>query len=65
MNPLNILLIIIVLILVWDGYLQYKGGDENTISVRLMRISKQYIVIPFLAGFLSGHLFFGNIGACP
>lgn len=65
MSPLVILGIIVALILVWDGYLQIKGGEANTISVRLMKASKQYTVIPFLVGVLCGHLFWANIGACP
>lgn len=65
MNPLVILLLIVVGILVWDGYLQIKGDDENTISVRLMRASKKYLVIPFLVGVLCGHLFWFNQGGCP
>lgn len=64
MNPLLVLVTIVVLILIYDAYLQLSGGEVNTISVRFYIAARKYPIIPFIAGYLLGHLTWGNIGVC-
>lgn len=38
----------------------FQKKTENTVSQVLLRLSKQYPIIPFLFGVLAGHLFWLN-----
>jgi hypothetical protein len=49
--------------LAYDAYALYKGGVENTISVRIIRWSKLYPILPFMMGILMGH-FFWQLDLC-
>jgi hypothetical protein len=40
-------------------------GEGKTISYQLSKYSMQWPVIPFVLGFLMGHLFFPNHAFCP
>lgn len=60
----DIILILIGLIAIADTILAMHG-EETTISWRLGKLSQKWPVIPFLLGFLAGHLFFPNHALCP
>lgn len=47
---------IVVLALVVDGILAYKYGEQGTISWQYVNLSHQWPIIPFLTGYLAGHL---------
>ncbi len=52
---------VLVIALVYDGYVVLKSGVEPTISWQLYSRSKEFPIISFGFGFLMGHLFFPQI----
>ncbi len=61
-KPLLVLAIVTAAVLIYDGYLQATGGDAATISIAFMQSAKAYPVLPFLVGYLMGHLTWYNAG---
>jgi type III secretory pathway component EscT len=49
--------IIAIAIAVFDFWIIWKKGKQESISAHLIRLSHKYPSIPFLLGFLCGHLF--------
>jgi hypothetical protein len=49
--------ILVVAITVFDFYIIAKKGKEESISAHLIRLSHKHPSIPFLIGFVCGHLF--------
>jgi hypothetical protein len=47
-----------------DAWLFYFQGEPGTISYRVALWAVRWPVIPFLIGFLAGHLFWPNRGYC-
>jgi hypothetical protein len=47
----------IVAITVFDVYIIYKKGTKESISAHIIRASHKHPSIPFLMGFIAGHLF--------
>jgi predicted permease len=56
---LTILFIFIVVaaIAIFDVWVIIKKGKQESISAHIIRLSRQYPSIPFLIGFVCGHLF--------
>lgn len=54
------MVIIAAVITVFDVWTLSTQGYETTISWQTLVISKQWPVVPFLLGFLAGHLVFPN-----
>lgn len=48
---------LVVIIAVFDVYIIAKKGKEESISAHLIRASHKFPSIPFLIGFVCGHLF--------
>lgn len=58
MNATVIFIAVIVLaIAIFDFWVIAKKGKQESISAYIIRWSKQYPSIPFLLGFVCGHLF--------
>lgn len=51
-----ILGIIAVVVLVWDVLLYFDPIPDNTVSKAVREASKKWLIIPFLAGVVCGHL---------
>jgi hypothetical protein len=51
---------IVLAIAIYDIYVLWKDGVKSTISVRILNWSIKYPVIPFVFGFVMGHLFWSN-----
>ena len=51
------LIFIAFTIAIWDAFLIYKGHTQSTFSVVLYESARKWPVIPFVAGFLCGHIF--------
>lgn len=51
------ILSVVVIALVYDVYALTSSGAEATISSRIIVLSRDYLIIPFLFGMLMGHLF--------
>lgn len=49
--------IVVVAIAVFDVWIIAKKGKQESISAHIIRLSHQYPSIPFLVGFVAGHLF--------
>jgi TctA family transporter len=49
--------LIIAAIAIFDVWVIIKKGKQQSISAYIIRWSKQYPSIPFLIGFVAGHLF--------
>lgn len=47
----------LILLILWDLYAVYVGGDEATISNLILVGTYRYPFVSFLAGFICGHLF--------
>lgn len=62
---LGIVLGLGILLGIYDLVLLASEGSQATISAQLYTVSKKYPVIPFLFGFLMGHLFFVQHGVVP
>lgn len=46
----------IVIAIVFDLIVLLVKGSDNTISAVVFNLSKQYPIIPFVAGVIAGHL---------
>ena len=51
------MLFLVVFIAAYDFYIIYKKGKKESISAWIIRLSHKYPSIPFLLGFVCGHLF--------
>lgn len=51
------ILIMVVVIAIYDGIAIFQGGREGSISHWLIIKSYDFPIIPFIAGFICGHLF--------
>jgi hypothetical protein len=51
------ILAMVVSIVVFDFYIITDEGPQASISAYIIRWSKEYASIPFLLGFVCGHLF--------
>lgn len=51
------ILFLVVIITVFDVYIIAKKGTKESISAHLIRLSHKHPSIPFLIGFVAGHLF--------
>lgn len=51
------LIILVVLVASFDVFVIAKKGKQESISAHIIRYSHKYPSIPFLLGFLCGHLF--------
>jgi hypothetical protein len=49
--------IIVASIAIFDVWIIMKKGKQESISAHIIRASHKYPSIPFLAGFVCGHLF--------
>lgn len=49
--------VIVFAIAVFDIYIIYKKGKYESISAHIIRASHKHPSIPFLLGFVAGHLF--------
>jgi hypothetical protein len=52
-----IILAVIAGLVGWDVWAMLHAGPSATISDVVLGTSRQYLAIPFAAGFLCGHLF--------
>lgn len=52
-----ILIVLLASILAYDVVAVLIGGTKWTISFNIYAASKQYPIIPFVAGVVAGHLF--------
>ena len=52
-----VIAIVVVVIAVFDFYIICKKGKKESISAYIIRWSHKYPSIPFLLGFVCGHLF--------
>ena len=57
------ILIVIALLLILEGWAIMNKTPSDTISETVWRASFKYPFIPFLVGFLMGHLFFPSTTA--
>lgn len=48
---------IIAVVVLWDGFLMFKGETRATFSVVLYDSAREFPVVSFVAGFLCGHVF--------
>lgn len=53
----GLIIVVIILLVIYDFIAFLTGGTEATISVVIIRWSREYPAIPFAVGFLMGHLF--------
>ena len=53
-----ILLVTLAILLLYDAVAVYWFGYPGTISIVVYEASKNWPIIPFLAGIVCGHLFF-------
>jgi type III secretory pathway component EscT len=51
------ILTLVVAIAVFDVYIIFKKGKYESISAHIIRASHRHPSIPFLIGFVAGHLF--------
>lgn len=51
------ILFMVVSITVFDFYIVFAEGAQESISAYIIRWSKEFPSIPFLIGFVCGHLF--------
>lgn len=51
------LLIVIPLAILFDAYLIFDGGTEDSLSYQIIEWSYDYPAFTFLVGFTMGHLF--------
>jgi len=49
----------------WDVFAYLRGGNESTISRVVLESSRDWPIIPLLAGIVVGHLFFPQTPAKP
>ena len=53
---------IVAVVAAWDVYVIYQGQQEATFSIVLYESSRRWPVIPFVLGFLCGHVFWQIYG---
>jgi len=53
---------IVAVVAAWDVYVIYQGQQEATFSVVIYESSRRWPVIPFVLGFLCGHIFWQIYG---
>ncbi len=51
----------IIVLVVYDIFILLDKGVDQTISSVLLKISKNYPIIPFALGIVFGHIFWPNI----
>jgi len=54
---LLVILLIVAFIIIYDFVIIYNRGKYESISAWIIRLSRKYPSIPFLVGFVCGHLF--------
>lgn len=54
---LGFILFMVASIVIFDFYIIFKKGKLESISAWLIRLAYRYPSIPFLLGFVCGHLF--------
>ncbi len=54
---MGVLSVFAVGLIVYDVWTVLKRGSSTTISVQLYEFSKNYPMVPFLIGFVMGHIF--------
>lgn len=59
-----VIIFFVVFALALDGWGAYKAGQPVTASFRIAVWSRKWPLIPFLIGFVAGHLVWGNVGFC-
>ena len=57
-----LIVFIVLLVTLWDFYVIYQGQVPATFSVVIYESSKRWPVIPFVLGFLCGHIFWQIYG---
>ena len=57
-----LIVFIILVVALWDCYVLYQGQQQATFSVVIYESSKKWPVIPFVLGFLCGHIFWQVYG---
>lgn len=57
---LIVIIATIAVLIGYDIFAAVTGGMDATISAVLLKWSKEYLVIPFAAGLLCGHLFWSQ-----
>lgn len=56
---LSVVSLAILFLLIYDVWTVLKRGSNTTISVQVYSFSKEYPMVPFLIGFVFGHIFWG------
>lgn len=56
MKTVIFILFMVVSVAVFDAYIIFTEGSQESISAYIIRWSHDYPSIPFLMGFLAGHL---------
>ena len=51
---------LLIAIIAWDIYLALNDAPMDTISEQIRELSRQYLIIPFAAGVVCGHWFWGK-----
>lgn len=61
-NRLTLFVILIATLLLagYDLFIFMTLGNDATISIVMKQLCEQYPVIPFVAGFICGHIFWPN-----
>ncbi len=57
-----LIVFIIFIVALWDCYVLSQGQQQATFSVVIYESSKKWPVIPFVLGFLCGHIFWQVYG---
>ena len=57
-----LIVFIILIVALWDCYVLSQGQQQATFSVVIYESSKKWPVIPFVLGFLCGHIFWQVYG---
>ncbi len=57
-----LIVFIVSVVAAWDVYVIYQGQQEATFSVVIYESSRRWPVIPFVLGFLCGHIFWQIYG---
>lgn len=55
-TPIFIILLVAAIV-IYDFYIIFEAGAVESISAYIIRWSHEYPSIPFLVGFVAGHLF--------
>lgn len=59
-KTLAFILLIVASIIIFDFYIILNEGATSSISAYLIRLSREYSSIPFLVGFVAGHIFWNT-----